>query len=54
MLAATSLEPAWVWSTLSVIGAAAFTALIALLAIWILHRVGARRSHISGRFRTRT
>jgi hypothetical protein len=43
MIAVASVEPAWVWSALSVVGAAALTALSALLAIWILHRVTTRR-----------
>jgi hypothetical protein len=43
MLAVSSVEPSWVWSTLSVVGVAAIAALIALLAIWILHRVTTRR-----------
>jgi hypothetical protein len=54
MYAALSLEPAWVWSTLLVFGVAVVTALMALLAIWLLHRVGARRSHVPHRFRPRT
>jgi hypothetical protein len=46
MIAVSSVEPAWVWTTLAVVGAAALTALIAVLAIWILHRVTTRRPRV--------
>jgi hypothetical protein len=43
MIAVSSVEPAWVWYSVLVVGAAAFAALVALVAIWILHSVSARR-----------
>jgi hypothetical protein len=46
MIAVSSVEPAWVWSALSVVGGAALAVLSALLAIWILHRLSMRRPRV--------
>jgi hypothetical protein len=43
IIAVSSVEPSWVWSTLSVVGAAVLAALIAVIAIWMLHRITTRQ-----------